>query len=258
MTTYYQEFLGRFPIGAASKDFAVGVDALALTAGNYYLHGYTGESTAQLCEHMQAIIRTASSTDQSDATVAYSSSTARVTITLETAAALEFTDAALATILGYTSTSYSSATTFTAERKPRYVWRPTDPMMECDTQPLSPFAPVGTARVYRAQDGSMCSVDGVTVLYDCRTLAWQALPQADVLKNTSGADYRSLEEFWEDIIARGRPMRFYPDRTLNASTSYTTCVYGAEQPGSLADAASKTIAPYLGYWRVELPLWKVA
>ena len=257
MTTYYQEVFGRFPITASSKDFAVGASALALTVGNYYIRGYSSESTAQLVEHMQAVIR-AIGAGQDASTVTYSSSTGLVTIDLETAATLTFTDAALATILGFTGSPYGSATRFTAERKPRYVWRPTDPMMECDTQPLTPFGPVGTSRVYRSQDGSMCSVDGVTVLYDCRSLAWQALPQADVLKNSAGADYRSYEEFWEDIIARGRPMRFYPDRTANASTSFTTCVYGAEQPGAFADAASKTIAPYLGYWRVSLPLWKVA
>ena len=256
MTTYYQEILGRFPVGSSTDSFSVGATACTLTAGNYYLHGYSGESTAQLCEHMQAVIRAIGAT-QDASTVTYSASTGLVTIDLETAATLTFTDAGLAAILGFTGSPYGSAARFTAERKPRYIWRPTDPMADCPTQPVLPFAPVGTSYAYRSQDGSMCSVDGVTVLYDS-SVSWQALPQADVLKNSAGIDYRSLEEFWEDIIARGRPMRFYPDRSANTSSSYVTCIYGAEQAGSFSEAASKTIAPYLGYWRVSLPLWKVA
>ena len=257
MANVYQEFLGRFPIGATTDSFSIGTNAITLTAGNYYCNGYTGESTEQLCEHMQARIRAATG-GYTSATVTRSQTTGLVTIaTGGAAAAITWTDTALQTLLGFRGTQ-SSATSHTATYHPRYVWRPTDPPMEADTTPEELFSPVATSKVYRAQDGSMCSVDGVTVLQDCRRLAYQSLPQGDVIRNVAAPTYCSLQEFWEDVIARGRPMRVYPDRSVNANAAcFTTAVYGAEQPGAFVDTVGKTSAPYLGYWRVDLPLWKV-
>lgn len=257
MANVYQEFLGRFPVGSTLDSFSIGTNAITLTAGNYYVNGYTGESTAQLLEHMQAKIRAATG-GYANATVTRSQTTGLVTMaTGGGAAAITWTDTALQTLLGFTGTQ-GSATSHVATYHPRYVWRPTDPPMDVDTTPEEMFAPVSTAKVYRAQDGSMCSVDGVTVLQDCRRLAYQCLPQNDAIRNVAGPTYRSLEEFWEDIIARGRPMRVYPDRSVNANSAcFTTAVYGAEQPGAFVDTVGKAQGSYLGYWRVDLPLWKV-
>jgi hypothetical protein len=258
MASVYQEFLGRFPIGASTDSFSIGTNAITLTAGNYYLNGYTGEATAQLCEHMQAAIRAATG-GYANATVVRSTSTGLVSIATGGGTAdITWTDSALQTLLGFTGTQ-TGHTGYTATRTPRYVWRPTDPPMDVDTTPEEMFSPVASCKVYRSQDGSMCAVDGVTVLQDCRRLAYQALPQNDVIRTVAGPTYTSLQEFWEDVIARGRPMRVYPDRSVNANSAcFTTAVYGAEQPGAFVDTVGKAVGSYLGYWRVDLPLWKVS
>lgn len=259
MATVYCELLGRLPLSSTDISFTVGSNVCSLSTGYYYMYGYTGETAEQLLPHLQAVIRNSSAF--TGANVSYirpsaSAVNAYVNISLgATNSNISFNHAGLATILGMAQYS-SNLAVHTGTRKPRYVWRPSDPVQDCDTSPEELFGPVGTSKVYRSEDGSVSSVDGMTVLRD-GTLRFQALPRADVISNIASQDYRSLEQFWEDVIARGRPMRVYPDRSVNTSTDYVTAVYAAETPGPFTAAATKVLVSYLGYWGVELPLWKV-
>lgn len=255
----YAIYLGQFAIGAASKDFAIGATACAIATGNYYTSGYTSESTEQLCEAVQTKIRAIGAT-QDASTVSHSLTTNRVTITLETAAALTWTDTALGVCLGFSSASYSSATSFVAENPPRYTWMPTKALANYPLQGTKGgylLSPRSTTIVGRSNDGTTYSVTGATV-YDA-TLEYVLLPEADVITPTTGTTYRDFQQFWGDVIAAGKPCRIFPDRTLKTSTDYDTVIFGSadnESIGMLDAWKSRHVASYNGLWTVSLPVMK--
>lgn len=253
----YQQFFGKFTLGTSANDFAVGANAVSLTTGDYYISGATGE-TDDLCSHIQTKIRAIGAT-QDASTVAYSATTGKITITLETAATLTFTDTALATVLGFTSTSYSSGTTFTAERQPRYVWRPTRSAWDypLNLTAATFWVPRSTSHVGRANDGTSWSVAGTTV-YDA-WLSYKCLTEAEVKTPSTGTTYADLQQFFVDVAAAGMPIRFYPDRTLNATTDIVTFAWGddkAEELGSWLDYASQHTSTYRGLWDIDIPMMK--
>lgn len=253
-----QQFLGKFSITTDTQNFSVGATAVTLTTGRYYIVGYTSESTSQLCEHMQTQIRAIGAT-QDASTVVYSGSTGLVTITLETAATLTFTDTALATLLGYTSTSYSSATSFVAERQPRYVWRPSRSAWDypIDLYGSTFWAPRSTSLVGRSANGTTWGVVGDDI-YDA-TLMYGALADTEVLTPRTGTTYVELQQFWLDVVHNTMPIRFYPDRTLNAAASVVEFMWGTDegdQIGSFTDYIERHTSTFNGLWDVEIPMMK--
>jgi hypothetical protein len=138
------QWLGRISIGASSKDFTLGGTAFALTAGDYYLSGYTGEATAQLVEHMEDVIQVTYGAD----TVAYSASTGKVTITCGASRALVWNDTALGQLLGFTSASYGAAASHTGENECQYLWRPDVAITATPTDTLRILQPVSSTKVF--------------------------------------------------------------------------------------------------------------
>lgn len=254
-----QQFLGRFYLGDDAKDLSIGATAIQLTTGYYYTAGYATEATAQLCEHLQATIRAIGAT-QDASTVLYSGTTGLVTITLETAATLTFTDSALATILGFTSSSYASNTTFTAERQPRYVWRPTRSAWDYPNNLSAPtfWNERPQSIVGRTDDGTTWSV-GKTALYD-GYVVYRCLTAAEVKTPTTGTVYADLRQFFHDVVSESpQPIRFYPDRTVNTSTDYLTFMWAAPEDDKVNDWASyakRHAREYLTLWDVEIPMMK--
>jgi len=251
-----QQYLGKLRIGSASKDFAIGASACSLTVGDYYLTGYTAEATAQLCEHMQAVIRAIGAT-QDASTVVYNATTGRVTITLETAAALTWTDAALGALLGYTSAAYGAGTTFTAEAAPRYVWRPTEGLARYPVHLSTWWGSRSTTVVQRSPNGSIATVEGA-FLYDGE-FGYDLLTSAEVMTTPGTTVWESLEQFWLDVIGRGKPIRCYPDRTLSAVGNVFEAIAlprGDEGLGSFVDYAARHFESYDGLWNVSLRFGK--
>lgn len=253
MSTYYQQFLGRFAINTSNNNLTVDGTALTLTSGNYYLAGYSGESTNQLCEHLQEQIRTVAG--QSTATVAYSGSTGQVTITLDSAVTIEFDDAYLAYILGFSSTTQSGADTYTSDQSCRYVWRPTIGASGHPVNLINLWAPRSTTRVYRSPNGTTYSIEG-NELNDA-LIEYSLLPDADVVTPTTGTVYRDLQQFFRDVVHAGQPIRVYPDRTANTSSSYKTAILGRDDQeivGSFQDYIARWGSDYNGLWDLSIPL----
>ena len=250
-TVTYQEYHGRFAIGSSSNNFSVGANAVTLTSSYYYIAKYTGESTSQLCETMQAAIRAVSGTVSPNANVTYSMATGRITIALDSAQTITWTDAALQTILGFTGAQSGSAT-YTATYQPRYTWRPSRGLSSYPLTLERLWDPQATSRFTRAKDGAVHSVAGHTIY--AAELEYQALPAGDVVVGAV-QNYQSFEQFYLDVISAGQPMRVYPDRS-NAALQYGA-VWGDDNPESVASASRRTVREYSGYYDVRLPLWKV-
>jgi hypothetical protein len=258
----YQQFLGQFAITDSSKDLSVGTDAIELTVGNYYVAGYTSEATAQLCEHLQAKIR-AIGAGQDTSTVVYDKTTSgKITITLKTSASLNFDDAALGVILGFSSTNYAAGTIFIAENYPRYTWRP---LRAVSGYPLNLIAatfwpPRSTSIVCRSSDGTTYGVEK-NLVYDA-VLNYFCLGEAETKTPSTGTVYGDLQQFWIDVVHAIRPMRIFLDRSLNGATDFITAMFGRESDedglGAFMSYAKRHIQFYNGYWNVEIPLMRHA
>lgn len=253
-----QEFRGKFTLPSAATTFSIGATGCTLTEADYYIAGYTGESATQLVEHMQAVIRAIGAT-QDASTVAYSGTTGRVTITLETAATLTLSSS-LATILGFTSTSYGSGTTFTAERQPRYVWRPSRGAWEYpDNLTAATFWPPESSTVVgRSEDGSPYGVGGY-LLYDA-LIVYRCLTLAEVMTPSTGTVYADLKQFFSDVIHTAKPIRMLLDRTDASSTGYVQFIWGKEGQERIGKfygpIAYEHRPPSKALWDVEVTMMK--
>lgn len=247
----YQQYLGRFWLAASTLDIT-SEPQITIPAGYYYTAGYTGETDRQLCEELQAQIR--ANTSYTSATVAYASSTGKITITIGTSVALTFGSTGLRDALGFTGDS-SAATSHTSDAVCRYVWRPSRAISDSQTDPLNFWQTKSTTIMGMSRDGTPWSVAGVKLKQ--AEIVYKLLPQADAVASSDASYYWSdFESFFNDVIHEGQPIRCYPDRSLNTATDYTTAVVQpeAESLGMFSDLCKKSIASFLGLWDVTLPL----
>jgi len=248
----YQRFLGRFAIGNSSKDFDVGGNAVSLTTGYYYMHGYTGESTSQLLEHMQAVIR-AIGGSYASATVSMSTSF-KVVINLTTTATITWTDTSLQSLLGFTG-SQTGASSYTATYYPRYTWTPSRTPSEFPNNlHANIWQPTSTTQIFVSPDGTTHTVPG-SLIY-AGDISYDFLTESETVKPAT-ALFQSYQEFFEDVWHAGERCRVILDRSSYSSTShYITVVYGAKTPGEFSRTSSKNLGTYNGLWRVTIPLRK--
>lgn len=250
-TVTLQDFHGRFALTASTV--TIGTNAIPIAAGYYYTTGYTSESTAQLCETLQANIRAATGSVSPNANVVYSFATGRITIQLDSAQTITWTTAAMQSRLGFTGTQSGSAT-YTATNQPKCVWRPSRAPASVPLSLARFWDTQSTSRQTRAKDGAVHTVAGHAI-YDA-TIEYQALPSTDVLQ-VATADNSSLEEFYAQVIVNGQPFRVYPDRTVYTASGVYTATWGEESCASVAGAAKRTVRQYAGYYDVTLPMWRV-
>jgi len=257
-----QLFIGKLEITADEQNFSIndggGAQALALTTGNYYLFGYSGESSNQLCEHMQALIQ-ALGGNYAGMTVAYDTDTNAITIDCDgTTTSITWTDTSLRDLLGFSS-NLSGATSYTATYAPRYLWRPSRALSDYPTSLASPgpLASNSTTRVFRSNDGTLRSVEGHE-LWDGQFL-YELLDKSEI-KEAEADHKEALETFWSDVIAKGRQIRFFRDRTsLTASTDFVACKWAPLKDGTMgkfSDFAKRFDPGYDGDWNIQFELWK--
>jgi hypothetical protein len=81
---------------------------------------------------------------------------------------------------------------------------------------------------------------------------------ARVLIPSTGTIYQELETFYEDVIATGRRIRLYPDRTVNTSSDYITVIVanGEGDVPAFDDLATWRFRGYDGLCDVTIPVVK--
>ena len=247
-----QQWLGRLLIDSSNDSFSIATNPFTLTGGYYFIAGYTGESAVQLCERITAaIIGT-----YANAAVTYSEVTGLVTFKIANSGSytITWTDTALQALLGFTGTQ-SGGYTYTATMEPKFVWRPDVAMSDAPVDCSRVVQPISSTRVYVSRDGTDTTVRGNTRYGG--EVAYQLLAGARVFIPSTGSVNRELETFFTDVIAAGEPIRLYPDRTLNASTSFVNVkVTGGEEIGAFESFARKRITSYQGLADVRIPLAK--
>lgn len=259
-----QRYLGKFPITGSEQDFSIndggGADAVQLTAGDYFLHGFTGEGTDQLLEHMQAQIR-AVGAPYGSATVTISAA-GIVTIDFATGGtniAITWTDSALQTLLGFTGTQ-SGAESYTATNQARYIWHPS--LSYADFPGADDYTgivlPTSTTKISISKDGSTVATEGHEL--NQGGYAYEMLPKEDVVTDASTV-WESFQKFWSDVIHKGRRVRMFHDRTSLGSSDYKQGRIlppgadilggGAITVGDISQYIEESDPGYKGLWNVK-------
>ncbi len=263
MALAYSMFLGRFYL--ASKSFNVTHDAgepnpdsdtITTTAGNYYIKGYTGESTNQLVEHLQAQIRASSlGTSLASATVDLNEGTGQITINFATGGTeigITWTDTDLRDLLGFTG-DLSGADSYTATNQCRYIWRPTRYVSNHDVDRDQIWAEESNSRVVVSSDATAFAITGNT--RKNVNLEFRNLPAADV-RTDSATVWETFQQFFVDVIAKGETVRYIPDRATYSSTSYGEGLAGpdSDSVGKLTDYISRALPRSDTLWGVSIDL----
>jgi len=267
MTTYLQRYMGQFALTTAMRDFTLdwgsGPTAVVLTTGNYYIAGYTGE-TSQLCEHMQTKIRAIAGNPYPNATVTYSTTTDLITISLtdQTTTSIAWTDVALQTLLGFTG-AQTGANTYTASYKPYYTWHPSQALWDFPGDLNVLWASDSSSRVTVAPDGTTVTREG-SLTYDADL--FYCLLDKDEVIDRSGNTTRTFEHLWTTVVHTGKPLRVFPVDTANTSADYVTALMippdadvkgeGGIAVGAFKEFRSRHVGEYNGLWDVRFRLVK--
>ena len=232
---------------------------VTLTAGKYFMAGYTSETAAQLVEHITATMQADGNFSSDECT--YAASTGKVTFQFDATTTVTFTDAALGVLLGFGSTQ-SGDNNYTGTTQARYVWRPQEQIAQYALLRSTVFEPVSSSVVSVSPDGTTYSTAGST-RYEAvdEPLSWEALPEADGPTPTTDTVYLDFEQFFEDVIAAGEQIRYYWDRDNNASGDFATVMAtsggGPGKPiGRLGQYLSRTSDAFDGLWDVSIPIVK--
>lgn len=263
MAATQQTFLGRFAVASGAATFTTQAAAPepesgSVTAGNYYITGYTGESTSQLCEHLQTQINATNAC--SSVTVVYSCATGKVTVdNTENEPATIVLSATLANILGFGTTETTLANgVHTATYYPRYTWHPTRGPSDypLDLTAANFWQPRSTTTIGASEDGTTWSLPG-NLLYEA-ALEYQLLTDYEAKYNASYLHY-DFQSFWQDVIHAGQPVRVIPNRPAVAaytSAQYVPALLGNAEIGSFREYSERYMANYNGLWNVYIPLVK--
>jgi hypothetical protein len=247
------ELRGQFTIGTANDSFGMNSQTAALTAGTYYICGDDSESNG-LINDLQTQLR--KFTGQASANVTYASGA--VLIVLAADGNITFDDTALAPILGFGSTALSADGRHQSDQIPQHVWRPTKGLSGHPVDINTFWSPRSSTIVGRSIDGTTWSREGTTV-YDA-VIKLSLLPAADVVTPGTGTVYRDLQQFFEDVAAKGMPCRIYHDRGTTTNSDYwSEGLWGDEDDdelGGFDDFARRRLSRWQALWNVEIPWLK--
>lgn len=247
------KLLGRFSITSTSDQLTVNAAAITLTTGDYFMRGYTAESTDQLVEHLQAQIRAAGG-----ALAAFSVSLSDAGfITLSNGSAFTVTwnsegSSALRNLLGFTG-NLSSATSHTGSNQVKYCWFPNCGVAETQSHQSVLGASSSDAVVRRAPSGRV-----ITTTYDTyreQMFEWRWLEDEYVWPVGVGGTTvtnRDFLQFWTDVIRIGQRFRYFPDRTSNTSTAYYEYVGGEKITKDGMEKCRREVASFSKYWKFDM------
>lgn len=257
------QWLGRFAIGTNNDtidldDNGGSTPTVSLTAGFYYLTGYTGEATEQLCEHITTQIQ-AEGGDFADVECTYDASTGKVSLVAGAGDDIDvtWTDTDLRDLLGFTGDlTELDDTAQEATNEAQYTWRPNRALAGAPVDVSRLVQPVSATVVHCSRDGTLTTVRGNTRY--AGTLDYVLVDGARVYIPSTGSVNKEFEAFFESVIAAGEVIRVYPDRTLSASTSFVTVKVGVpgEEIGAFDSFAARHIQTYQGLADVQIPVMK--
>jgi hypothetical protein len=254
-----QALLGRFYLAAQS--FTVNATGKATTAGHYFLCGYSGESTDQLCEHVQDLVDDVCA----GATVGLSLTTGKVTIELGTTGSITWGSATeLRDLLGFTG-DLSGADTYLADNPARYAWAPqrNGNAAAMGEHPnaltaASFYDYASNTRLVRSKDGTATTVAGPLSTGEAM-VGWRFLSKSSC-RASAAPDPGTFEQLWLDCLGGGERVRLVLSASSYTSANYVECVAGRDDEvlGAFGDYCKRSRPPFDGLWDVALPLVEYA
>lgn len=258
-----QTWLGRFTIGSSTDtidldDNAASTPTVSLTAGDYYLAGYTSETTDQLIEHINTQVQ-AEGGDFADLTFSFSYTTGKVSVVAGAGDDIDitWTDTALRDLLGFTANLTGvDDTAQVATNEAQYIWRPDRPPSSHPVDLTQFWELESNTIVHRSRDGTTYTVAG-NALYRAQ-IEYVCLGNARVITPSTGTVNQDLQSFFADVAHAGQPMRVFMDDTAITSADYETAIWGDGQGdlGAFTNYAQRHIGNYQSLWDVSIPLIK--
>ena len=217
------------------------------------MFGYTGETTEQLVEHVTTKLQDLGG-NFTNAACSYDIGADRIQLDFDGYNVdITWDDTDLQTILGFEGTQNGDPS-YGAVNPPKYVWNPTYGVSYYPLGLNQFWNPKSTTYVGRSTDGTTYSVNQ-SIVYDAK-LAWQLLPDSDVIILDSGQTNGELQTFFEDIIAKGYPVRIHLNRDILDSDQFKTGIVMGESEdepvGSFMEYTKRYIKNYNGLWNVNL------
>lgn len=240
---------------------STGVDrTFNITAGDFFMRGYTAEATNQLVETIQAGVRALAGTDFDSFTCTLSDSGyVSMSNPSEDFRIASGTDTALLTLLGYDdgttllSLPTAYAATHTGSHQARYCWFPPCGVAETRSHQSVLGATSSDAVVRRAPSGRV-----ITTTYDTyreQMLEWRWLEDEYVWPVGVGGTTvknRDFLQFWTDVLKSGQRFRYFPDRTSNTSTAYYEYVGGEKITKDGMEKCRREVASFSKYWKFDM------
>lgn len=267
----YQLYAGKFTLASDETQFNVlsspASKNCTINTGDYYLFGYDTETTEQLVEHIQNTIR--DQAGHANAIVTVDPVARRVDMGFTNTVNVYFDDLSVANILGFESQLdagwINSAQHYRGDKQPRYLWGPTRGLAETPLHINTVWDQRSTTKITRAPSGKVSSVQG-NLLYD-GFFRYVRLPSADVISTPGESDnWRPLEQFWADVVHKGKTIRMYYSRDASnspASENYKTGTWcsdisyeGAMDVGGFAEQVGRNLTQWDSLWDVEFALLK--
>ena len=258
MTT--QCLLGRFYLPA--QTITVNSTAITTTAGWYYAAGYTGESPAQLDDHLGALIAGVVASSG----IGIDLSTGLTYIAMPGSATITWgTGTTLRDLLGFEGTDTGSTDLAASTNPCRYLWAPT---RNSAAVGLTSYANGLTAASFydypsksatvRAPSGAASTVKAPLTTGVC-DLLWQRLDKASV-RRTTDPDPDCFEQFWLDTINGGQRLRVVLNASNYTSANTVECLVRSEDEGygDFGSFAVRSQADFDGHWDVRIPLVEYA
>lgn len=246
----YQEFIGRVTL--PSYDLTVNSVPKSTTAATYFMRGYDSEPTAQLMEHVEAIIQT----EYGSATVTYSTTTGKVTIAFGTTGSLSWDDTALRDLLGFDA-DLTSVTGATAANPMQNIWRPSREVTRFPHyNDMSNLLVPESSTIINISENGTCYTLAGNLVYRVN-LNFMYLDISDVITPTSGVD-RSFQNLWNNVFHEGQPVRYLPDRTAYTSSDYQELmvVPDGDKLGSFNRFRQRRITEVNNFWDINLDCYK--
>lgn len=220
-----------------------GTASVSLTAGDY--------SLSELCAHLAVVLTsngTLSGTYSCSVADGSDTSSGKVTISASgiTSFTLTWTDSTVRDAFGFTATLAPTAATFTADDASPWIWLPNVGRSDADLADGDEGDPIRQVAVNCAPSGDVYAWASSALRYET-VIEFQNVKGYKGLRSLEVVTNESLQTFFETVISKGIPFRYYADRSDD--TTYT------EHVAKQGDAERFGLEPQIKGWRGAQSLW---
>ena len=220
-----------------------GTASVSLTAGDY--------SLSELCAYLaDALTANATLSGTYSCSVADDSDTSSGKVTISasgiTSFTLTWTSTTVRDALGFVGTLEPTAATFTADDASPWIWLPNVGRSDADLADGDEGDPIRQVAVNCAPSGDVYSWASSALRYET-VIEFQHVKGYKGIRSLEVVTNESLQTFFETVISKGIPFRYYTDRSND--DTYT------EHVAKQGDAERFGLEPEFKGWRGAQSIW---